>query len=135
MHQAQAVKVLFSHFVEWCGAVDARVVDQKIEGLSLPFRFEGPLDGLAEFREQVNIRDVNLEKRRLASELFNFSGNSFAFLFALPIRKNHVCAISGEGKSDVATKATAAAGDHGDFITDIHGWVFLLVKSSFVSMP
>jgi hypothetical protein len=63
------------------------------------------LDGLAEFGEQLTIRDVNLEKRRLASELFNFSGDSFAFLLALPIRKNHVFHIGDDANDRSGAQA------------------------------
>ena len=116
VHEEETVEILLGRPVERRGAVDSGVVDQEIEVLSLPCRFERLPDGVGKFFKPAEVGNIDLEERRFAPVLLDLRGDGFAFLLSLAIREDHVGAVFGKRERDVASKAPASAGDQCDFV-------------------
>lgn len=125
MNVEQVIKIFLGSLGEGSSAINASVVDEKIEVVALPFGLERFGEGFHEGVEAAGLRDIELEQGGFAAELFDLGQHGFAFGFAFAIGEDDVGAIAGEFEGGVAAKAAAAAGDEGDFMGVVHGDILI----------
>jgi hypothetical protein len=136
MHVEQPVETVLGSLIEGRIDINARIVDEEIDILSLPPVLERFGYRFGKGVKTSGVSNIKLQQRGFPSEFINFREGSFAFVLTFAISDDHVSPVSGELESGIATEAAAATGDESDFIGMFHVRLCVVaLKGSFFSEP